>query len=385
MNAKRTWKVSLGMIVVSWVFAAVDQAAADPHKVTSWADSGSDTLRWVIEQVNAYPNTSHIISFAPGITQINIESPLPSIVSPVQIDGGGVVTIDGQGGSGDGLVFETASYSPNTLQRITIQNFSGSGVVVDTTSSDLTTLQGVTLAQNGLDGLRVKASKEVKVVDDCYINGNWNYGVNVQNGGLAVDVIESYVFQNYVGGIYLGDNARGDDAAEIKYNWIYENGNTDNGENSEKGGVWMDSHGSTIQENYITENYGPGMTIKYGRENQILTNNTYFNTGAGIYHDPGWADQMQIQPELGQFVINPGQQTVTIPWSLDTPMIPIPISSSSSSSPWTAKGPTAWARCPLPTATREPSSAVKWTFPGTISLKTSTEASLQRDTSFGMT
>ncbi len=122
----------------------------------------------------------------------------------MQIDGRGLVTIDGQGGSGDGLVFETASYSPNTLQSITIQNFSGSGVVVNTTSSDSTTLQGVTLAQNGLDGLRVKASKEVKVLDNCTIKGNWKYGVNVQNDQVPM-ILDTEQDQEILSAVGISD------------------------------------------------------------------------------------------------------------------------------------------------------------------------------------
>lgn len=155
------------------------------------------TLREAISAANAASGANTIDFALPGSTQIAPTSGLPSITSPVDIDGTvppeGIVTLNGDGaGTADGLVLASGS-GGSTIERLRIRDFFG-GAAIRIASANNTVaankiwavLDGIVVAGTGASGNQIGGS------DDAG-RGNriWNFsshGVKLDTAGSGNEI-----------------------------------------------------------------------------------------------------------------------------------------------------------------------------------------------------
>ncbi|MDQ3379964.1 MAG: right-handed parallel beta-helix repeat-containing protein [Actinomycetota bacterium] len=169
--------------------------------VQPFADAGCTTsectLREAISAANAASGANTIDFALPGSTQIAPTSGLPSITSPVDIDGTvppeGIVTLNGDGaGTADGLVLASGS-GGSTIERLRIRDFFG-GAAIRIASANNTVaankisavLDGIVVAGTGASGNQIGGS------DDAG-RGNriWNFsshGVKLDTAGSGNEI-----------------------------------------------------------------------------------------------------------------------------------------------------------------------------------------------------
>ncbi len=304
-----------GTLVLMMMLAG--RVPAETFTVTSSSNSGTNTLRWAIDQANTEYATQHNIEFS--VTQVNITTPLPEITRPVQINevpDSDNVTITGGANAGDGLVFDIPSSETNfsKLNNVTIEDFAGSGVVIDSDGSGNIELELCTIYNNGAKGVLIQSSEDADVAN-CTISDNGSRGIDVRIGGKDCFIYSCTINGNSSTGVYLYDGSTAtDDIAIVRDCQI-----TDNGAVASKGGVQIWNSGSRVNENHIYENFGPGVKIgmDFTTDNEVRENNIFLNSGKGIQ-----SASDQSPPVLGRFSIDETGGTVTIPYTIDATGIP---------------------------------------------------------------
>jgi titin len=159
-----------------------DRSLLAGFMVTTTADTGAGSLRQAILDSNATPGPNTIdFKIGTGEQSISPLSPLPSITTPVTIDGTTqpgytgtpVITIDGTRVTGDGLVLgltATSSSAGSTIKGLRIELFSGSALII-TTDSNL--VESNILGFNGT-GIELKFGLSANPVTQNTIGGSTN-------------------------------------------------------------------------------------------------------------------------------------------------------------------------------------------------------------------
>ena len=198
--------------------------AADPLVVTTTADSGSGSLRDAIDfaNTNAGPDTISFDIAGSGTHTISPLSALPDITSPVTIDGTSqpgfvgcpsapAIEIEGTGaGSSNGLSILVGG-SGSIIEAVAINRFSFDGIFIEGASN--VTVQctvigldpaGMTDLGNGVGGIRV-ADGDTNLIggptaaDRNLVSGNGNFGIAIEDNGVAGDTFDNVIQRNDVG------------------------------------------------------------------------------------------------------------------------------------------------------------------------------------------
>ncbi len=190
------------------------------YSVTSTADSGANTLRQAILSSNGNFSQTNTISFnisGSGVHTINVLSALPTVTSPVVIDGttqpgyagSPLIELNGaSAGSGsNGLVIST---SGSTVKGLVIDRFGNDGIEVFgnndvLASNDVgTNPTGSAASANGGEGMLINGSNDtiggLTSGSGNVISGNTLDGMEVYGSGTSGDVVE---------GNKIGTNASG--------------------------------------------------------------------------------------------------------------------------------------------------------------------------------
>ena len=195
--------------------------------VTNTDDSGPGSLRQAILDANAEPGTDTIAFDIPGggVQTIQPASALPTITSPVVIDGttqpgfagSPLIVLNGSlaGAAASGLTI-TAGYS--TVQALVIDGFGGDGIDLLTSGSDRiagcfigTDAAGAQAVFNGGDGISIRSSNNLiggtaSAVRNL-ISGNRMNGGSISGGSTSGNAIEGNFIGTDVGGTLLVFNA----------------------------------------------------------------------------------------------------------------------------------------------------------------------------------
>jgi hypothetical protein len=202
--------------------------------VTTEADSGPGSLRFVIQDVNAdqIPTTITFKIPGAGAHRITPTSPLPVISFPVVIDGSSQPGFQGQpliaiSGNQAGAVANglTLAGGASTVKSLVINGFGGSGLLLEGPGGDRvignrigTDLSGTQAAGNG-DGIQILNSAANTVggltqAERNIVSGNNRIGINLSGPGsvfnrvmgnnIGTDVTGQASVPNFQGVVILG-------------------------------------------------------------------------------------------------------------------------------------------------------------------------------------
>ena len=152
--------------------------------VTSLDDAGDGTLRQAIEDANSNPGADSIEFQIPGDGPYVIDplSELPRIVDPLNVNGGGLVEINGglAGAGVDGLV---VSASGTTIRGLSITGFSGHGI--STSDPFVDSLGDVDDMVSGLlPSVSVSGTiDQADLYDSGEAGGSWAFDNPIPGGG----------------------------------------------------------------------------------------------------------------------------------------------------------------------------------------------------------
>ena len=137
--------------------------------VTVEAGTGPGTFYSMIELANSQPGPNRIL-FAQEVTTVRPNATLPSINEALVIDGGGRVTIDGAGSSGNGLVIKGSDVS---ITNISIGGFaSGTGILFQGAGKGK--VQGVRIGTNLSGSLATPNNYGIEVDGSSDIKWQWS-------------------------------------------------------------------------------------------------------------------------------------------------------------------------------------------------------------------
>jgi hypothetical protein len=221
--------------------------------VTNTNDAGTGSLREAIRAINFSPSTDQIRFDIPGLAphSIQLASPLPSIISPVIIDGNSQppngftgfapkIEIAGTGGNSTGLYFNYA-FAPNQFDASVFGLYlHGFGTAIRTSATDVFTL-GQDISIN-------------------VISGNAE-GVALQNDNQTI------VKNNYIGLDPTGQGAQGNSSVGISV-------------------LGLPSASHLFQYNVISGNENAGVVLFAGGRNFVFKSNFIGTDRTGAFGIP---------------------------------------------------------------------------------------------------
>ncbi len=204
--------------------------------VTNTSDTNTmGSLRWAINQSNTDTPGPNMIDFAisgSGVQTIIPTSPLPTITTPVLIDGttqsgyagAPLIQLDGTnaGSKANGLTITAGS---TTVKALEITHWGGAGVVLsgaskDTISDDYIGTDGSSALPNG-NGITVSSQQNTigGATSGNVISGNSAFGLIISGSGAKNNVVEgssigtdlsgSTALANHVAGVFVAGKATG--------------------------------------------------------------------------------------------------------------------------------------------------------------------------------
>jgi hypothetical protein len=293
-------KTGVGVVGIVAALFSIGTALADTYPVTNTNDSGAGSLRQAIIDANGHSGPDNISFNIPGsgVRTITPASELPSITSPVTIDGytqpgatantlpGGdnavlLIELNGAnaGNSGTGLTFGVDA--PGSVVRgLTVNRFAGNGILIQGNGNTVagnfigTNASGSAALGNSLDGVSVQASSNTiggtSIAARNVISGNGRHGISL--GGPAGAGQNNQVQTNFIGTDasgtqLLGNGGDGVFASSATNNLI--------------GGII--SHAGTPPANVIAGNAGCGVGVAEGVTGLAIKGNSiHSNGGLGI-------------------------------------------------------------------------------------------------------
>jgi Right handed beta helix region len=284
-----------------------DLPNASPLLVTTAADSGPGSLRAAITSASGTPGASTIdFDIASGIQRIHLQSPLPSLVNPVTLDGSTqpgfsstpLIVLDGTfaGPSANGLVLTGGS---STVRDLVIHGFGGSGVVLsgpgdDVVSGDYigTDVTGTLAFPNGERGVYVNGSSNNTIGGSDA--GSGDVISSSDNSGILIVGGSNNVIQgDKIGTDMTGTKPLGNEGFGIRLDHATQTqigGTSASARNiisgNERGGIFLDvgSTGNVVQGNYIGTDVTGTVALANnwrGIDAASATNNTIGGTAAG--------------------------------------------------------------------------------------------------------
>ena len=280
-----------------------DGSDISPGNGVCVSSDGSCTLRAALEEANATPGLDTIaFAIGSGVQRITVASGLPTVTSPVVIDGwtqpgfAGTPLIELRGGSGDGL---RISAGGSTVRGLAINGFSGNGVVLTGGGGNVLEgnyvgldVSGANAVSNSGSGLLISGSSNnriggTSVQQRNVISANLPKG---NGGGIVLDTSSGNVIQgNYIGTDATGMEDRGNDGRGIAMRSASKNviGGPEPGAGNLISGNWATairvlggSNGSLIQGNIIGLNRtltaalpnDRGVQIRGSHDTQVVGN-----------------------------------------------------------------------------------------------------------------
>ncbi len=277
--------------------------------VTNTDDSGAGSLRQAILDANAYTGPNDVIQFditGSGVQSIVLQSALPTITDPVEIDGWSqpgwtttpLIELNGTdaGGGACGLFIDTSNCA---VLGLVIDSFGGSGIVIAGGSSNWiagnyigTNTSGTASSENGNFGVLINGGAKDNIIggaaagDGNVISGNGLDGIRITDPGTDNNVVDG----NYIGTDATGTVAIGNGWCGVQivlgaqYNQI---GCTGIGE-------------STAERNIISGNDLAGV--------YLLGAGTNYNTLAGNYIGTDATGEVAVANGWAGFEIHNGAQ-----------------------------------------------------------------------------
>jgi titin len=191
--------------------------------VTTTADSGAGSLRAAIQSANSDLGPDTIdFNIGSGVQRIHLQSPLPTITTPVSLDGTTqpgfagtpIIVLDGStaGPSADGL---TVMGGNSTVRGLVIHSFGGSGIVLTGGGDDVvagnyigTDFTGKLPIGNGQRGIYINGASDNTIGGTALGAGNV-ISANAQTGLLIADSSNNVVKGNKIGTDATGMQALG--------------------------------------------------------------------------------------------------------------------------------------------------------------------------------
>ena len=182
------FKFPIAAVAVLLASSAVS-AQIQTFTVTNLDDAGAGSLREAIGMANSTPNTADMIVFDSSLSgTIELESQLPSITTPLTIDGDGEIIIDaGNGaddvfGTGDGFrifnVDDNRGDSVDAIDSVTL-------IGLTLTGGDTPTNGGIFQSPGGaIRNREVLNLVNVQVVDNCAGGGGTDFPDGIDGGGI---------------------------------------------------------------------------------------------------------------------------------------------------------------------------------------------------------
>ncbi|MGH9880798.1 MAG: right-handed parallel beta-helix repeat-containing protein, partial [Pyrinomonadaceae bacterium] len=212
-------------------FASIPSPAAPllTFTVTNTNDSGIGSLREAMQDANnnAGPDTINFNIPGAGVQTITLLSGLPGLNQPTVIDGRTqpgfagtpLIELNGNGVSGDGLVFLGGD---STVRGLIINRFSGNGITAQNTGNNVfagnyigTNAAGTAALPNGQNGIQLLGPPSntiggLTAADRNVISGNNQTGIVIQNSSATGNtVIGNYIGTNAAGTAAVGNGANG--------------------------------------------------------------------------------------------------------------------------------------------------------------------------------
>ena len=321
-----------------------DEADASPGNGVCATSAGVCTLRAAIAEANATPDLDNIhFGLASGPQQITVASSLPTIASPVLIDGWTqagftglpLVTLNGDASSGNGL---TIAGGGTTVRGLVIQRFGSNGIRISGSGGNVvegnyigTDATGAAAAANGDSGIYIDNSPNNRiggntVVQRNVISGNiapgHQGGIVITGGGASGNLVQgnyigtdatgtgampnggrgvaiSNASNNLVGGPGPGEGnlISGNHATGVRVLGGSATGNiiqrniigTDRTGRVRLGndrGVQLRSSNNQVLGNYIAGNRNNGVTLLQDSSGNLVKGNLVAYNGFGPYADP---------------------------------------------------------------------------------------------------
>ncbi len=226
-----------GVLLLSAALTPVASAQAASFQVTNTSDVGAGSLRSAITESNAATPGPNTITFAitgSGVQQISPASALPTITTPVVIDGSSqsgfsgvpLIRLDGAG-AGSGVNGLTVTAGSSTIQDLEITRFGATGIVLNTHGSN--TIIGNYIGTDGTsalgNGIGVSAGSPNNTIGGTetgtgnVISGNKNFGVlisgpsasanRVEGNSIGTDSSASVAVSNGLEGVFVSGKATG--------------------------------------------------------------------------------------------------------------------------------------------------------------------------------
>ncbi|ASJ72713.1 cadherin domain-containing protein [Granulosicoccus antarcticus] len=277
---------------------------ATTYTVSNNQDSGTNSLRWAIEQANA-DNDDSIIVFS-EYHYIYLTSELPDIKKPLTIDGTTYpgapnypsITIVGTGtSSGNGLTLASGS-DGSVIKGLSIRDFKDSGILIDKTDSHT-----ITQTDIGSDGTANFGNGKygIEIID----GKNNNIGSTTISG---TNIERILISDNALSGIHIsGSGSTGNAINNVYIGFGWDEQSIANGSGaSGEAGIYLTDGASdntigTEYSNVISGNEGSGIRISGSNTTgNVISGNVIgldetitvdiANTGSGIWIDNDASD-----------------------------------------------------------------------------------------------
>lgn len=262
------------------------QSSLATYTVTNTADAGAGSLRQALIDANAAGGADTIVfSIGSGAKTITLASQLPTITSPVTLDGTTqtghsgtpLIAIDGSGWIDLGLQFHAGS-DGSTVRGLVIQGFDVNGISLDSSSGHRivgnyigTDIAGTSAVGNHI-GINLWNSS------NNTIGGSLTAERNLISGNTDVGIVAAGSSNsNSIRGNYIGTTASGN--ADLGNTWH---------------GIVLDTDGNTVRDNLISGQGSlgtgsSGIAIESHANANLVAGNTIGLTAAGnVLPNEGW-------------------------------------------------------------------------------------------------
>jgi len=185
-------------------------------------------------------------------------------------------------GTCGGIVLYGEGTDSNILTRNNVYSNAGHGIVYDSGSSTANAVINNNIVNfNGADGIFVDNTHYVpsNVTINVSYNDVQSNGYGLDLGGQKIIVHNNDVRSNNFSGIYVGAKDTKVYSNYVRANGVYSN---DYGLGCELSGIELRNENITVSNNTFYQNYGDGITVQAGSENNLIETNSFTDNCRGI-------------------------------------------------------------------------------------------------------